>query len=112
MEVSEEAYQLHAELCRTVGHPTRLRILDSLRGRERTVGELARELGVEQSNLSQHLSVMRRVGLVARHHRSAHAYYALRDPAFLEPFDAMRRLLIRTLSERRRSVLSVVVGGR
>ena len=112
MVVSEEAYQLHAELCRTVGHPTRLRILDSLRGRERTVGDLARELGVEQSNVSQHLSVMRRVGLVASHHRGAKAYYALRDPAILEPFDAMRRLLIRTLAERHRSVLSVARGAR
>lgn len=112
MEVSEEAYQLHAELCRIVGHPTRLRILDSLRDREWTVGELARELGVEQSNVSQHLSVMRRVGLVASHHRGAKAYYALRDPAIVEPFDAMRRLLIRTLAERHRSVLSVVRGGR
>ncbi len=112
MEVSEEAYQLHAEFCRTLGHPTRLRILDFLRGRDWTVGDLARELGLEQSNVSQHLGVMRRAGLVASHHRGAKAYYSLRDPVILEPFDAMRRLLIRTLSERHRSVLSVVRGGK
>ncbi len=112
MDTSEEAYRLHAELCRTVGHPTRLRILDALRNREWTVGELARELGVEQSNLSQHLSVMRRVGVVVRRPHSEGASYALHDPAILEPFDAMRRLLIRTLAERQRSVLSVVRGGR
>ena len=112
MEISEEAYQLHAELCRTVGHPTRLRILDLLRDRDRTVGELARELGIEQSNVSQHLSVMRRAGLVTSHHRGARALYALRDPAILEPFDAMRRLLIRTLAERHRSVLSALRSGR
>lgn len=110
--MSEEAYRLHAELCRTVGHPTRLRILDSLRDREWTVGDLARKLGVEQSNLSQHLAVMRRVGLVASHHRGANAYYALHDPAIVEPFDAMRRLLIRTLAERHRSVLSAARGRR
>jgi DNA-binding transcriptional ArsR family regulator len=112
VEVSEEAYRLHAELCRTVGHPTRLRILDSLRNREWTVGELARELGVEQSTLSQHLSVMRRVGLITRRQRNASAYYALHDPSILEPFDAMRRLLVRTLVERQRSVLAVVRGRR
>ncbi len=110
--VSDEAYRLHAELCRTVGHPTRLRILDSLRERERTVGELARELHVAQSNLSQHLGVMRRAGLVDRRQLGANAYYALHDRDILAPFDAMRRLLIRTLSERQRSVLSVVRGGR
>ena len=46
MDVSEEAYELHAELCRTVGHPTRLRILDFLRNRDWNVGELARKLAI------------------------------------------------------------------
>ncbi len=112
MEVSEEAYRLHAELCRAVGHPTRLRVLDSLRDREWSVGELARRLGVRQSTLSQHLGVMRRTGLVVRRYRGANAYYTLHDPAILEPFDAMRRLLIRTLAERQRSVLLVTRGAR
>ncbi len=112
MDVSEEAYELHAELCRTVGHPTRLRILDFLRNRDWNVGELARKLAIEQSSVSQHLSVMRRAGLVASYHRGGRAYYTLRDPEILEPFDAMRRLLTRTLAERHRSVLSVVRGGR
>ncbi len=112
VKVSEEAYRLHADLCRTVGHPTRLRVLDSLRDREWTVGELARRLGVGQSTLSQHLGVMRRSGLVVRRYRGANAYYALHDPAILEPFDALRRLLVRTLAERQRSVRSVVRGDR
>jgi DNA-binding transcriptional ArsR family regulator len=44
--------------------PHRRRILDLLRGGERTVGDLVSELGLSQPGVSKHLRVLRQAGLV------------------------------------------------
>jgi DNA-binding transcriptional ArsR family regulator len=58
--------ELIADRFRVLSEPTRIRILDRLREREATVGELARELGAGQQNVSKHLGVLAQAGLVAR----------------------------------------------
>ncbi len=47
-----------------VAEPQRRRILDLLRDRERTVGELVRQLDLSQPAVSKHLRVLRHAGLV------------------------------------------------
>jgi DNA-binding transcriptional ArsR family regulator len=58
--------ELIAERFRVLSEPTRIRILDRLREGEATVGELARDLGAGQQNVSKHLGVLAQAGLVAR----------------------------------------------
>jgi len=60
----EEFYQLHAHLCKALAHPTRLLIIDELRDGPRSVSELVERLGLRQSNLSQHLGILRDQRLV------------------------------------------------
>jgi DNA-binding transcriptional ArsR family regulator len=55
-----------AERFRVLGEPMRIRILDHLRAGPRTVGELAEALGASQQNVSKHIGVLSRAGLVAR----------------------------------------------
>ncbi len=55
-----------AERFRVLGEPMRIRILDHLRAGPRTVGELAEALGAGQQNVSKHIGVLSRAGLVAR----------------------------------------------
>ena len=58
-------YAMHALICQTLANPKRLEIIDTLREGERSVGDLAEALEVSQSNVSQHLAVMR-LGVEAR----------------------------------------------
>jgi len=58
--------ELIAERFRVLSEPTRIRILDRLREDEATVGELARDLGAGQQNVSKHLGVLAQAGLVTR----------------------------------------------
>lgn len=55
-----------AERFRVLGEPMRIRILDHLRAGPLTVGELAEALGTSQQNVSKHVGVLSRAGLVAR----------------------------------------------
>ncbi len=55
-----------AERFRVLGEPMRIRVLDRLREDDATVGELAEALGTSQQNVSKHVGVLARAGLVAR----------------------------------------------
>jgi DNA-binding transcriptional ArsR family regulator len=66
---------------RALAEPTRLRILDLLRQRERSVGELARLRGCSAANVSRHLALLQRHGLVARESRGSSAIYRIAEPS-------------------------------
>jgi DNA-binding transcriptional ArsR family regulator len=83
----ESIYHMQAEVCRLLGHPKRLRILDLLAEGEKSSGELLRILGISKVNLSQHLAVMRRAGLIESRQQGREAYHKL---AFSEIRDACR----------------------
>lgn len=68
-----------SDILKTLGHPGRLMILCNLADGERAVGELAQEVGMAQSSLSQHLARMRREGLVSTRRESQTIYYRLAD---------------------------------
>ncbi len=56
--------KLTAELFKTLGHPVRIKILQMLRNEERCVCELMEDIDIEQSNLSQHLGILKKQGLI------------------------------------------------
>jgi ArsR family transcriptional regulator len=62
---------------RSVADPTRLRILNLLRGGERCVCELVEALRVPQPKASRHLAYLRRAGLVSVRKQGLWAYYKL-----------------------------------
>lgn len=93
-----------------IAEPTRRRILDAVRGGERSVGELVAEVGMHQPGVSRHLKVLRDAGLVEVRRDAQRRLYRLRpDPLieldeWLEPYrrewanrlDSLERHLERT----------------
>lgn len=78
--LSDEAIRMVASRFRALGDPTRLRILDTLMHGEISVQRLVEATGLEQSNVSRHLSLLRREGLVERRAEENRAYYSISDP--------------------------------
>ena len=70
--------------------PSRRRILDLLREREHSVGELVGDLGLSQPGVSKHLRVLRDAGLVRVRQDAQRRLYALR-PEPLSEVDAWLR---------------------
>lgn len=95
----DEFYQLHAHLCKALAHPTRLLIIDELRDGPRSVGDLVEELGLRQSNLSQHLGILRSQGLVISRRDGQAVYYRLRDARVTQAFDLLRQVLRSVLKD-------------
>jgi ArsR family transcriptional regulator len=80
-----------AEIFQALAHPTRIAIVESLRGRELSAGKLIELLELEQANASQHLAVLRSKQIVVNRKEGNQVFYALRDPALSEVLDIMRR---------------------
>lgn len=77
----EENAAAAARLLRALANERRLMILCQLSGGEQSVGELQPLIGLSQSALSQHLSVLRSDGLVATRRDGLSIYYRIADPA-------------------------------
>ncbi len=69
-----------------IAQPTRRRILDLLRERARSVGELVKLLGLSQPGVSKHLRVLREAGLVRVRRDAQRRWYEL-DPKPLAELD-------------------------
>jgi DNA-binding transcriptional ArsR family regulator len=83
----EAIYAMQAEICRVLGHRRRIQILDLLAEGEKSTAELLRALGVNKVNLSQHLALLKRAGLIETLHQGRAASYRL---SFTEIKDACR----------------------
>ena len=71
-------------LLKCVADETRLQILLTLKGGERCVCEIFRELGKEQSLISHHLKSLRKCGIVKCRREGKKIMYRLADPSVLE----------------------------
>ena len=94
----DEVFRLQAEVLRTLSSPKRLEILHLLAEGPREVGRLAAELGVSQPNVSQHLAVMRSVGLVEAERDGREVRYRLTDPDVIVACETMRGVLVRRIA--------------
>ena len=80
-------------LHRALGNEARLVILDRLRESERSVGELTREVVLDQSTVSKHLSVLLAAGLVDYRKAGNLIFYRLLTPCVLDMFTCTERVL-------------------
>ncbi len=84
---------LQAELCKSLSDPKRLQIIQELRGGEKAVSELAGILGLKQSNTSQHLAVLRRIGVITPRKEGNAVYYRLADVKIAEACDLVHEVI-------------------
>lgn len=82
-----------AELFRALANPSRIRLLEELRGGGLTVGELCRRIGTESSNVSQHLSILRGQALVIGQREGTSVRYSVVEFALYQILDAARAII-------------------
>lgn len=97
--LEDRLFALHAEVCKALANPTRLKILSSLQQGEQSVQVLAKRLKVRKANLSQHLAVLRQRGIVATRRDGLNIYYRCADPKMLKACDILREVLLKQLAE-------------
>ena len=81
MIASDELLQKIAEVLKAMADPTRLKILHCLQNGELCVSDILHEVGGSQANVSKHLSVLRRAGLVSCRREGLNVFYSISDEA-------------------------------
>jgi DNA-binding transcriptional ArsR family regulator len=75
--IPEPLAELIAERLQVLGEPTRIRLLDRLRDGEATVNTLVEATGATQQNVSKHLGILLRAGLVGRRKDGTRVHYRI-----------------------------------
>jgi ArsR family transcriptional regulator len=88
-----DSQQEVANLFKVLTHPTRIAILELLRGGEQCVCHLEAALGARQAYISQQLAVLREAGLVADERDGLNVYYRIVRPEIFAVIGAARALL-------------------
>ena len=82
--VPEPLVEMIAERFQLLAEPMRIRILDQLRDAPMSVGALGDVLGTSQQNVSKHLGLLLRAGVVAREKQGTSARYRIDDPSVFD----------------------------
>jgi DNA-binding transcriptional ArsR family regulator len=77
--IPEPLVEVIAERLRVIAEPMRIRLLDRLRAGEATVQALADATGASQQNVSKHLGVLLRAGVVGRRKEGTFVHYRIVD---------------------------------
>jgi DNA-binding transcriptional ArsR family regulator len=89
MYMPDELFEQVAERLGLLADATRLRILNVLRDGELRVVEIVRAVGASQPNVSRHLALLLRAGMVTRRPNGRQAYYRIVDPFVDDICDAI-----------------------
>lgn len=79
------------ELLRAIAHPVRVRILEELVKGVKCVSDFEEFLEISQPNVSQHLSLLRRYGVIDYYVDGRLKCYFLRDPIVPDILDILKR---------------------
>lgn len=105
--MNERTLEMVAERFRVLGDPTRLQLLQAIQNSELSVSELVTIIGTSQANVSKHLGMLLRAGLIQRRKDGLKVYYSPADPAVFKLCD----LVCGSLQDRLARELSDLGGG-
>jgi len=87
---NEEDIQQAAQAIKAIAHPLRLKILCVLGEEEVSVQDIVEQVGTSQSNISQHLAILRAKGVLATRKDANRVYYRIDDLRTLKLIGMMR----------------------
>ena len=84
-----DGYQIQSDLLKTLSHPTRLAVLDILRGGEQCVCHMEAMLKRRQAYISQQLMILKRAGLLDSRRDGLNLYYRVTKPEIYTVLDML-----------------------
>ena len=106
--MENELFDMHAELCKTLSDPKRLRILYLIGNKEKSVSELVKQSGLRQANISQHLAILRQKGVVSTKRNGKLVLYRIAFPKMVKACNLMREVLLEQAKQKQK----IFKGGR
>ena len=77
--MEELAYKIKADFLKALSHPLRLQAIEFLKNGEKNVSTIIKALGIPQSSLSRHLSILREAGILKSRQQGTVIYYDIEN---------------------------------
>ena len=84
MNELDDAFDAVAAHFSILSEPTRLKIMHAICHEERSVNQIVEEVGATRTNISRHLNLMHRGGVVSRRKEGTQVFYRIVDPTMAE----------------------------
>ena len=100
MQDDRQRYAMHAAVFAALANPKRHELMHVLCKGARTPSELAEALEVSRPNVSQHLSLLHREGLVKRSRQDGQVLWEVVDPQLSQACELLDKVLARQLAHK------------
>ncbi len=105
--MDDRVIQMKAEVLKALAQPTRLKILECLRGGEKCICEITPVINGEQSNISRHISLMQKSHLVTTRKEGVRVMVNVKDPKIFEILDKVSAILKTQMREQERLIAKI-----
>lgn len=92
LPISDNDIDRASRSLKAMSHPLRLKILCILGNQEVSVQDIVDQVGTSQSNISQHLAILREKGILSSTKQANRVYYRVSDSGILRLIGMMREL--------------------
>ena len=96
--MKNDVYEMQAEICKALGHPVRLKILDLIGEQEKNHSELCQELDLPKANVSQHLNVLKDAGVILVRKEGLFLHYKLALVEVKKACSLIREILLQQIA--------------
>lgn len=90
MKFNDQQIDTVTELMKSIAHPIRLKILCFLIDGEKNVGEIEQQFGSTISNISQHLTILRKANIINRRKEANFMFYSVKDNSILALMESIK----------------------
>jgi len=90
---TKELYQLKAEIIQAAAHPLRLAMIDFLSHGEQCVCDITEHVNAQRSNVSRHLALMLKAGILECRKEGLKVIYSLKTPCILNFLSCVNNVL-------------------
>lgn len=97
-----EIFEAQAAILKVLAHPNRIYLFELLGHGEKSLSSLQMALGITKQNLSQHLAILKRVGVVTTRRKGKQVYASLTFPQITHVAHLIRRVLREQVRRRQR----------
>ena len=111
----DDVFEVVAAYFSMMSEPTRIKIIHAICQEEKSVNQIVKELGATQTNVSRHLGLMYRSGVIARRKEGNLVFYRISDQAMVDICRAVCIKIAGQIDERqplRKGLLKLVPGQR
>ncbi len=100
----QELYELQSDVCKIFSNSKRLEIINLLKDKELSAGELIQKTGLSKANLSQHMGILKAKGVILSRREGVTVYYRISNAKIIEACTLMREVLLEQIQEKGRIV--------